>query len=597
MRPGLATLPLFLALAAAPASALMPPHDSSNGIDCPSCHAVHGANGQAFMPLAAVQEALCKSCHNPTGQAASMADVAVHVVAGGTRILFCGDCHDAHSPSISVDPHSGGATAPNLSLMRSDVTAAVAGAASPLVFQQRPGQFAFGAGSAPWDGACQACHSATAHHTRDATGDHDHAVGSDCTTCHRHVSGFLAPHCTDCHAVPQDDGNGIPAGGRRAVVGEFPAGPVHGHLLGPAVADDDCKTCHGLSRHQTGTIELLDPDGGASYFFVQAADLTHDPDVSNFCMGCHDADGARRLAGPGNPLDPFGTGVPPSAVASRFSGTLQWLQVYTPDSCFGGSGTGRPVNSHHDVSDADQAFSGAKLECLSCHSAHGSSTVARIADPDAPLAPWTGTVSAFCMRCHHGGTGPASPGFPAGVIGPSTALTPLDSCGYTGAPWWVDVTYPHSAHGAGSKRSWPGYSGGPAYDMACTICHDPHGSATPTNPAGNPYMIRDVVDGTALVDDGVRGVPWFGPPWNAFGLSRTVEIPVGIDGLGQGRVDFGGDTGLCSACHSAWQQVETFIHGNPGQPPGCFNCSMCHAHGQIYGEYDWVNWSHQQVCP
>jgi predicted CXXCH cytochrome family protein len=570
------------AVLAPAAAALAPPHDASNGIDCTSCHAVHGMGG-LFIAYGAAQDALCRSCHNPTGQAWATADVASHVVAGGARTIWCGDCHDPHGPTASIDPHPGGTTASNLSLVRASVVRAVPGAASPLVFQRRPAQLAFGASAAPWDGACQACHAATAHHTRDASADHDHAVGADCAVCHRHGRGFLPSRCADCHDGPIDDGDGTPPSGRRAVVPEFPTSPARGHMGGPAVDSLDCEVCHGLGLHASGTVELLDADGGAPYRFVVASDLSHDPDVSTFCASCHDADGATRLA---TPTDPFQGGHAPFDVATKFSGTLRWNQYYAPDRCWGASGSGRAVNSHHDVSDADQAFSGAKLECLSCHGAHAASTASPTTDPVAPLVPWTGSANAFCLRCHAGGSGPDAPGFPAGVTGPSTALVPMDSCAtaYRNDPWWVDFTYPHSAHGGSSKRPWPGYSGAPSYDMACTACHDPHGSATAENPAGNPYLIRDVVDGTSFVDDGGRGYLWLGPPWDTTGTSTTVELPVQVDTLGNGSVPFGR---FCGACHAGWQQVESFIHDRGDGIPLCTNCNMCHGHGQAYGEYDW----------
>ena len=61
-------------------------------------------------------------------------------------------------------------------------------------------------------------------------------------------------------------------------------------------------------RSPNGTVNLLDPDGGAGYGFVYPSDLTSDPDVSNFCANCHDADGATRLVAPLDPLDPFANG-------------------------------------------------------------------------------------------------------------------------------------------------------------------------------------------------------------------------------------------------------------------------------------------------
>jgi hypothetical protein len=161
----------------------------------------------------------------------------------------------------------------------------------------------------------------------------------------------------------------------------------------------------------------------------------------------------------------------------------------------------------------------------------------------------------------------------------------IDSCGYNTSPWWVAATWTHSSHGPDSKRPWAGYSGAPGADMDCVVCHDPHGSYTPSNPAGNPYAIRDGVDGTAFVDDGSR-YGWNGPPWTTFGVSRPVKVA--ISGV---TVDWGGTQGLCSACHVNWYAASTMSHD-------CGGCQTCHGHGQNYGENDWgTGPSHNTWCP
>ena len=46
--------------------------------------------------------------------------------------------------------------------------------------------------SAPYDGACNACHTRTGHHRRDDSGgDHTHNVGRPCDDCHNHRDGWL----------------------------------------------------------------------------------------------------------------------------------------------------------------------------------------------------------------------------------------------------------------------------------------------------------------------------------------------------------------------------------------------------------------------
>ena len=601
-------LPLFalccLLVGPAGAATLGPPHDSSNGIACLDCHALH--TGGAFgvtRPRDAAQALVCASCHNPTGQASTMTEVALHVVDGGARTVDCGSCHQVHGPDVTVDGHPGGATAPNLRLVRGDTTAYVPEALEPALFQSRPEQFAFGPADQPWDGVCQSCHTQTRYHTNAAGSDHAHGLGETCTTCHSHRSGFRAT-CVGCHGAPQDNGDGVPAGGRRAIVPEFPGGLAHAHMRGGTVDDADCLVCHSTGTHADGFVELIDPDDGSLYRFSVPSDLTSDPDLSDFCAACHDPDGAARLPAP---MDPFGGGNAPPDVASRFRGNLQWYERYG-DQCFGIEGTDRPVNSHHDISDADQAFSGARIECLSCHGAHTAADTQPLGDPDVVGLPWAATTTDQCLRCHGGGVGPGDAMMPQGVVPPTlwldssgtscapgpgcdelSALRPLDSCEYTGKPWYVDYIWAHEAHGFDSKRGWPGYSGAPPATMECTACHDPHGSFTPDNPAGNPYMIRDRVDGTPLVDDGFRpGAQWTGPPWETFGVVRDVRISV-VPAGDHATVDWGGPTGLCSTCHANWEAAY-------GWHTFCEGCQGCHGHGQAFGGSDFGGGGNDTYC-
>jgi hypothetical protein len=299
-------------------------------------------------------------------------------------------------------------------------------------------------------------------------------------------------------------------------------------------------------------------------------------------------------------------------VAQRFTGTLQWDEQYG-DVCFGNEGMLRPVNSHHDISSADQAISGAKLECLNCHGAHTAGASQPLIDPFAPHVPWTAGGNDFCLACHGGGIGPLDPGFPPTVQGPivdvddprwagmgfnwneilggaclssdCSSLRGIDSCDYVEGPWYVDYSWTHSSHGLDSKRGRNGYSGAPSAVLDCLGCHDAHGSVTPANPAGNPYMIRDVVDGTALVDDGARTVGFNGPPWSTFGVSRPVVVTA--SGL---TVDWGSNTGLCKACHAKWLEAYDF-HGF------CTSCQTCHGHGMSWNEADWVDFNSDTPCP
>jgi hypothetical protein len=362
-----------------------------------------------------------------------------------------------------------------------------------------------------------------------------------------------------------------------------------------------------MGEHKSGVVRLVDPDQASIiYEFVELGDLVTEPDLSDFCAHCHDVDGGLRFD---DPSQPFENGVTPVEVASRFQGTLQWVEWYGSDSFPAGEGTWRAVNSHHDVSGADQAFSGAKLECLNCHAAHGAADTQPVADPDAPTQPWTGTVDELCVRCHNGGTGPTDPGLPAGVVAPTvtvdangrpcvpgvgcdtvvSALVGTDSCGYTGSPWYASHRWAENAHAAASKRGWSSYSGAPGVELGCTDCHDIHGSYSPNNPAGNPYFIRDAIDGSTSVDDGTweSGPQWTGPPWTLFGQSREVIVTVTPNGPtpppagnDYSIVGWGGSTGLCTACH---QQGMNAFHFHADT-----SCQSCHGHSGGADSYDWA---------
>jgi len=183
---------------------LEPPHDQSNNITCNDCHAMHRGG---FIPRNEQQEALCKTCHNPTGTAAAKSSVANHIVDDGDTIVDCGCCHDAHNPHIATDPHSGGQTATNLSLIRFDTAKYIDAALEPAIFQQKPAHFAFDENSAPWVGICQSCHTKTSYHTNNAAADHHHQMPGNCISCHTHEDGF-APSggsCLECHSVPQNN--------------------------------------------------------------------------------------------------------------------------------------------------------------------------------------------------------------------------------------------------------------------------------------------------------------------------------------------------------------------------------------------------------
>lgn len=546
-------------------------------IECMTCHGVHnadsgGANdgeGDAKLLRMTNDAALCQTCH---------ADHIGHT-PGGSWLPTCVECHGIHDPGN-----------PNLSLVASTVYNETLGLSKPVVLTAREGANSYDDGDpAVNDGICQVCHTITNYHRHDGSAP-SHNDGANCLECHPHDAGFMPTggDCTSCHSSPQDNGDGIPVGGRRAVVAEFPTVGegvnAHSHF-GAELDNDACTVCHDQTTHQDGNVDLIDPDDGSLFTFVKPWSLTYDsgdPDLSDFCAACHDGDGATRLGEAA--MDPFGNGNTPPDVAAKFQGTLQWNEWYG-DGCFGAEGTNRHVNSHHDVLDADQAWSGARIECLSCHGAHTSGESQKMVDPFDTLSAWTGSSNGFCLECHYGGSGPDDPGFPPGVVGPTVPLRGIDSCDYQEQWWYVDYSWTHSAHGPDSKRGWEGYSGAESVDMDCLACHDSHGSYTPSNTLGNPYMIRDTVDGTGFIDDGTRTGGFYGPPFDTTGVQR--DVVVSISGI---NVDWGSNASLCSACHAGWLSAYDW-HSY------CDGCQTCHGHGMAFGEYDFVGARDDTPCP
>jgi len=544
-----------------PVGSEMEQYLDNGNIKCATCHNQHNSDsGTPYLRANNTNGAMCRKCHT---------DHIGHTPAGPWQPT-CEDCHNMHD-----------LTSENLSSISPTLLNQTLAAQKTVVFTAQTGPNSFSDGIGANDGICQVCHVTTAYHRHDGTGA-AHNEGQACTGCHPHDAGFMPAggSCTGCHSSPQDNGDGIPVGGRRAMVGEFPMGDAHAHY-GAELNSSACTVCHDQTTHMDGNVDLIDADSGALYSFVRPSDLTSDPDLSDFCASCHDSDGAARLA---SPADPFGNGNAPPDAKIKFQGTLQWTEEYGDD-CFGTEGTQRTVNSHHDISDADQAWSGAKIECLSCHGAHTSGGTQPVAEPFNPVSAWQGTTNDFCLECHWGGFGPADPALPPEVGGPTIPLRGIDSCDYQEPWWYVDYSWTHSAHGPDSKRGWNGYSGADAYDVDCMACHDPHGSYTATNTQGNPYMIRDSVDGTPYIDDGTRTGGFNGPPFSTTGTTRDVVVSIsGID------VDWGSNSSLCGACHADWIAAYSW-HSF------CTGCQTCHGHGQAFGASDFVAPRDDAPCP
>jgi hypothetical protein len=359
-------------------------HNDANDItNCDTCHALHtGTNG--IVPRGAAQEIVCKTCHNATEMPGlpEKYEVGMHeVTKGGPKTIDCGSCHEVHNgyDFNTVDTHQDGVTAPNLSRIRQDTNkysiedGTWGPALEPAIFQTDPEHFAFaettGSQSGePWNGICQSCHTNASMkwHTNSnqasEANPHDHNKGAapdnpDCMACHSHSEGFPTPTCQSCHSGPQDNGDGAPAGGRRAVWGEF-SQTSHHTVNAIAETGEDCLVCHDQTTHMDGKVDLINADTGtlivesASGRFRKANLIETDiNNMNTFCQSCHDSDGATRLVG--SESDPFGDG-----------------------------STGPPEMSLHSNIDfpADRREPEFQVGCIQCHEGHGSTNLSNIDD-------------------------------------------------------------------------------------------------------------------------------------------------------------------------------------------------------------------------
>ena len=488
-------------------------------------------------------------------------------------IPFCLSCHDADgamdhsdgSPSYladPTDPFSDSVTVPNVA---GYYATNGHGLSSTRTYPRLEVQSGTGNGNFGANVQCFGCH--------------EMGHGADTEKMLQYANDAANTLCNQCHPT----GNSVTGFYTGTVAFE---GSAHGN---DAQGDLLCTACH--DPHGTGNTAVL-------FTSLAVAGMEE-----RFCYTCHD-DAANAANG--------------INVRERFAGTLGWDESYGGKS-FPVEGTGRYVNSHHDVSTFDQALSGARIECFNCHNVHvsrspglrgltspASYNMAFYTDTGTLIDPydnrnlWDGTLVAFCLVCHSGQPDSLNPAFPPTVVGPDQPLRGLDSCGYqltitdvNGGQrnlYNVEFTWANSVHGAMSKRGWPGYTGAPAFDMPCTVCHDPHGSYGVANPAGNPYLIRDYVQGSLYLDDGGR---------QETGATLSPPVP-GVDGsvvitwaevtLSKGGVPFTatyvGWWDLCGKCHSQWTKVAP-AHDEDFISP---DCQVCHNHGSIYENADYNEW-------
>ncbi len=548
---------------------------------CATCHRVHTGKGDKLLYNGPNDNAFCYTCHDGTG-ASAVPVVSTHGnadFAGGAEATFslaCVQCHDPHGTS-------------NLYAIRQQVKVTLGPppqTAGPVTFTAVTGPNSFDDGASLYsERICTACHNDAANPGYPMTnhlGGANHLggydfTGQDCTQCHSHsadadrntVDGFMPTGgCVICHSVAQDNGDGIPAGGRRAIVPEFSSASHH---VNGAVSDDDCRACHDTTNHTQGYVELKDADNPAAVITLNNDLRTNAAEAAKlepFCLSCHDADGAGGFA-------PFSDGrMPPVVDAALWnsgshkgagsatcfdchdnghgSNKINLLSPYnaapdaSPDDplrqeerfcyqCHDGSVAAVDIQtdfgrtSHHKVSDTDQA-DGSKVECTNCHNPHTVSAAAKLSDPDTGGV-WGGSMDGFCLTCHDG-LPPVGVTFAAG--GPGTPISVHSN---------VDVTAVEAP-----------------FSSVCIQCHEQHG-------ADNLYLIRQMVEVNPPLTVG---------PITFTATSGANSFDDGVSAL---------TSRICVACHQDPNNPGypmTNHQGGAGHSGGldftASDCSQCHPH-------------------
>jgi len=351
--------------------------------------------------------------------------------------------------------------------------------------------------------ACLGCHDAEGA-TRLAGGDPGQTP--------------LSPF-TDSPAPPVFDATAwLSASHNRPVAG--PAPPV-------TCMGDGTNGCHG-SGHGSENNSLLAPAD-------VVPDLLTTVPATVFCLVCHDSDGPSTK----NIQAEFDTGTNFQTVASG----------------------GAASNQRHDITKADQDYSGGEVTCKDCHRPHedapeeivGSVVVNNpVGNPDTGdaldtyktanhgggLDPTFGATEPdyveFCLACHDGAGGTSQ-------AGSAVLSTNLVSIG---------TTYASDFHGegfggsAGNGFLKPPFTIDTAYAaLQCTQCHGAHGS-------DNIFNLRSTITvgaGTASETIMSTGGPWAskGDMKDVIGTTYTLESA--NDGSTQANRQWGA---WCSFCHN-----------------------------------------------
>ena len=369
-------------------------------------------------------------------------------------------------------------------------------------------------------------------------GEQNNSCGGEethCARCHQHNNRFIGvggtQTCIECHSSPQ--------GSRPSITAEFSRLSHHVAGTLDETDCEVCHDQGSHTGGKISLWDTDDHSAPAFQQLTAYTPITDTGEgerLTGNCLSCHDSDGASAEAAP---LSPFnGSSAPPVIDATTWNNSAhnrdsttfpsssvscvgngvngchgsghgsEKLALIAPadtgplepaDYCFAchdsdgpsqfdtkslfpadpgyrvTSMSGVPVNQRHDISTADQGYSGGVVSCANCHDVHADSSSNPVVDPD---------------------TGSALPDY-----NPNSSYTD-DGYNFSyNAGGNLDPSYPEGCADAGCT---PGYTE-PDYIQYCLSCHD--GTAPPgvIIPGGMVNMADAWLDDQHGVAEGTSG--------------------------------------------------------------------------------------------
>ncbi|MDH5718007.1 MAG: hypothetical protein OEZ22_10260 [Spirochaetia bacterium] len=443
-------------------------HDArgGGGSVCTACHQLHGGTsvGGPLLLASVAQTNVCLSCHLTGGDGDQFGFIP-KTHSGSTYGAFERTCTECHTPHVG---NTG-----NIRLIRgATATVKVQGVVStgpttygdtPVIFMATSGStnaFATGIGTT---GLCEVCHSQTkffqSQYASYGVGSHPEPATAYCTqTCHSHANDFrpAGGGCLACHggARPDDTGDGID---RRSIGDDFLKTSHHVRDGKDGMLSSDCAVCHWegnieadgsitlhTTYHKNSKVDLRHADSNAVITLASAANFTrnttvtiaNDPnpntnnidptdgtaDIQDFCMACHDSNGANAIGTSITTLGASHSATKPFSSMTRSAVPDVFTAFATSNSNF------HPVRGTRGNTDAQTTLISPwdtggphTISCFDCHeaNAHGGANTRILredttsinfaamqalkdANPTSEIqdGQQTAAVNSLCSKCH-----------------------------------------------------------------------------------------------------------------------------------------------------------------------------------------------------